>query len=73
MRKSMPKGFREEGANPKVAVMFEEVLFEKIKKMALKERRSFSGMVCDLCKVGILDLEESDRLEPEAKAELELH
>jgi hypothetical protein len=71
MRKSMPKGFRDEGANPKVAVMFEEALFDKIKKMALKERRSFSSMVCELCKVGIFDLEESDRLEPEA--ELELH
>lgn len=67
----MPKGFRDEGANPKVAVMFEEAIFEKIKKMALKEGRSFSAMVCELCKVGIFDLEESDRLEPEA--ELELH
>jgi hypothetical protein len=71
MRKTMPKGFRDEGANPKVAVMFDEEIFDKIKKMALKERRSFSAMVCELCKVGILDLEESDRLEPEA--ELELH
>jgi predicted CopG family antitoxin len=71
MRKTMPRGFRDEGANPKVAVMFDEEIFDKIKKMALKERRSFSAMVCELCKVGILDLEESDRLEPEA--ELELH
>ena len=67
----MPKGFRDKGRsnNPKVAVVFDEKLFNQIKTMALKEKKSFSGMVCELCKVGILDLEESDQWEPELQLE----
>jgi hypothetical protein len=63
MKKAMPKGFREKGHGPKVAVLFTEELFEKITAMATKEKKNFSTMVCELCKVGILDLEESDACE----------
>jgi hypothetical protein len=64
MKNPMPKGFRERGRyNPKVAVMFPEDLFDQIKTMATKEDKSFSAMVCELCRVGILDLQESDELE----------
>ena len=65
----MPKGFREKpDQNPKVAVAFDEALFTKIKAMALKENKTFSAMVCELCKVGIFDLEESDQHEPPVAA-----
>ena len=67
MRKDMPKGFRAKpDDSPKVAVAFNAELFEKIKEMALKENLTFGAMVCELCEVGILDLEESDSLEPAA-------
>jgi hypothetical protein len=61
----MPKGFRDKGRyNPKVAVMFPEDLFAQITAMATVENKSFSVMVCELCRVGILDLQESDVHEP---------
>lgn len=63
---AMPIGFRDKpGADPRVAVMFPEELFAKIKTMALKEDKTFSTMVCELCRVGIFDLEESDACEKE--------
>ena len=63
-KKKMPKGFREKGHPPKVSVMFPEELFTRIKKMARAEDKGFSVMVVELCRVGILDLEESDACEP---------
>jgi hypothetical protein len=53
-----------EGDKLKVACSFDTRLFLRIRKRAEKEKRSFTSMVEELCKVGLLDLEESDRLEP---------
>lgn len=66
MKKKMPIGFRPASGDhrPRVAVVFDEELFDKIRAMAALENKSFSEMVRELCRVGILDLEESDRLEP---------
>lgn len=65
MKTTMPKGFRPArgDSRPRVAVIFDEELFQRICAMALKEKKGFSTMVAELCKVGIFDLEESDRLE----------
>lgn len=60
----MPKGFREKGHDPKVAVMFPEYVFKQIKIMAVQESKTFSEMVVELCTVGIFDLQESDACEP---------
>jgi hypothetical protein len=59
----MPKGFREKpGGDMRVAVRFDsDELFEQIKLRALHEKRTFSEMVCELCKIGLFDLEESER------------
>jgi len=59
----MAKGYKESG-RLKIACAFESELFKKIQKQAIKEHKSFSKMVEELCKVGMLDLEESDALEP---------
>jgi len=48
----------------RIACSFEERLFKKILKEAGKNKKSFGAMVEDLCKVGMLCLEESDSLEP---------
>ena len=65
MRIGMPK-------NAKVAVSFEEELFKRICWIAVKEKKQFSVMVNELCKVGILCLEESDKLEPSESKHAEL-
>lgn len=68
MVRKMPRGFRPVTGDhrPRVAVIFDDDLFEAIRAMAVKEDKGFSQMVRELCRVGILDLEESDRLEPAA-------
>ncbi len=67
-KKSMPKGFRPSKGDPRprVAVVFDEELFTRICAQATKEKKNFSEMVSELCKVGLFDLEESDKLEPAA-------
>lgn len=64
----MPRGFRPARGDPRprVAVIFDEELFDQIRAQAIKEEKSFSAMVRELCRVGLLDLAESDRLEPAA-------
>lgn len=68
MARKMPRGFRPAVGDPRprVAVIFDEELLKAICAMAIKEDKGFSAMVRELCRVGILDLEESDRLEPAA-------
>jgi len=64
MKVPMPKGFRRrENSPPKVSVVFPEDLFTKIKKFARAEGKPFSAAVCELCSLGLFDLEESDALE----------
>lgn len=68
MTRTMPRGFRPVTGDhrPRVAVVFDDDLFDAIRALAIKENKNFSAMVRELCKIGILDLEESDRLEPAA-------
>ena len=47
----------------KIAVNFPAELFRTIAARADREKRSFSAEVVELCKVGELDLSESDSLE----------
>ena len=67
-KRGMPRGFRPTRGDrrPRVAVIFDEDLFEEIKAQALREEKSFSEMVRELARVGLLDLRESDALEPAA-------
>jgi hypothetical protein len=68
MKRTMPKGYRPKKGDPRprVAVIFDDELFEKICARAKQERKGFGEMVRELCKVGLFDLEESDRFEPAA-------
>ena len=68
-KKTMPMGFRPSSGvdrRPRVAIIFDEDLFEEIKIQALREEKGFSEMVRELTRVGLLDLRESDALEPAA-------
>ena len=51
------------GNGTKIAVVFPSELFAAIITMAKRENKSFNEMVVELCRVGKLDLEESDALE----------
>jgi hypothetical protein len=58
-----PKGYNDKAGFTKIAINFPNELFHDILIMARREGKDFSSMVSELCKVGIFDLEESDRLE----------
>ena len=61
-----PKGYRSRDGYIKVAVSFPIAVFDKIIKRATREEKTFNEMVAELCKVGELDLSESDRHEKAA-------
>jgi len=65
-----PKGYRPKPGQTKIAVSFPDQFFDDIKSMAKKEKKAFNAMVLELCKVGKLDLDESDALEPTAGASI---
>jgi hypothetical protein len=58
----MPRGFRPATGDPRprVAVVFDEELFARIKLRAVREGKGFSEMVRELCSLGLFDLEESE-------------
>lgn len=58
-----PKGFPDKD-HTQIAVRFPTPLFGAIIEMAKREKKTFNDMVVELVKVGKLDLEESDILEP---------
>jgi hypothetical protein len=59
-----PKGFPYGKDRIKIAISFPADFFKDIIKMAKQEKKEFNAMVIELCRVGKLDLEESDRYEP---------
>lgn len=65
----VPAGYKDKSGHTKVAVNFPTALFKQIADQSLKENKKFSDMVSELCKVGLLDLSESDSLEPKEKAD----
>lgn len=68
MKKTMPVGFRPATGDhrPRVAVVFDEELLERICTRATKEGKGFSPMVRELCSLGLFDLEESERFDTAA-------
>ena len=57
-------GYIERPGYRKIAISFSESQFHKIRERAIRENKSVSEMVSELCVVGLLDLEDSDALEP---------
>ena len=64
-----PKGYHPRKGITKIAVSFPDDQFKVIMARAKREKKEFSAMVCELCKVGELDLYESDLREPEIRKE----
>jgi len=49
----------------KIAVAFDDATFARIRRMAKREKRSFSSMADYVARCGLLCLDESDKLERE--------
>jgi hypothetical protein len=61
----LPKGYPAGKSDVKIAVKLSRPVFEKLVARAAKDKVSFSVTVEDVLKCGILDLEESEALEPQ--------
>ena len=61
-----PKGYRSRPGYIQIAVNFPDSIFEAILSRAKREKKTFNAMVVELCKVGELDLSESDKHEEAA-------
>ena len=59
-RDDKPKGVKD-GTGIKIAVKLEPDVFERIKSRAIDHKKEFSDIVNDVCRCGLLDLEESER------------
>ncbi len=60
----MAKGVIDKKGHRKVAISFPEGLFKTIDARAKAAKTSFSAEVVDLVKCGLLDVQESEALEP---------
>jgi hypothetical protein len=64
----MPKlagGYPTNGGNIKVSATLSKPLFRRLRSRAAKEGKTMSETIAMLCSVGLLDLDECDRFEPE--------
>jgi hypothetical protein len=64
----MPKlrgGQPNKGGNLRVAATVSKPLFRRLRSRAAKERKTMSETIAMLCSIGLLDLDECDRFEPE--------
>ena len=64
----MPKlrgGQPTKGGNLRISSTLSKPLFRRLRTRAAKEGKTISETVAMLCSIGLLDLDECDRLEPE--------
>ena len=64
----MPKlsgGHPTNGGNPRVSARLSKPLFRRLRSRAAKEGKTVSETIAMLCSIGLLDLDECDRFEPE--------
>jgi hypothetical protein len=61
----LPAGHTTNGAKLRVSATLPKPLFRRLRTRAAKEGKTLSDMVAMLCSIGLLDLDESDRFEPE--------
>jgi hypothetical protein len=64
MRK-LPVGHPTKDGNLRIAATLSKPLFRRLRRRAAKEGKTMSETVAMLCSIGLLDLDECDRFEPE--------
>jgi hypothetical protein len=58
-------GYPTNGGNLKVSATLSRPLFRRLRSRAAKEGKTVSETIAILCSIGLLDLDECDRHEPE--------
>jgi hypothetical protein len=53
------------GGNSRVSARLSKPLFRRLRSRAAKEGKTMSETIAMLCSIGLLDLDECDRFEPE--------
>jgi hypothetical protein len=61
-----PAGHPANGPKHRISARLPKPLFRRLRTRAAKEGKTLSETVAMLCSIGLLDLDESDRFEPEA-------
>jgi CopG-like RHH_1 or ribbon-helix-helix domain, RHH_5 len=64
----MPKlavGHPTKDGNLRIAATLPKPVFHRVRTRAAKEGKTMSEMIATLCSIGLLDLDECDRFEPE--------
>jgi hypothetical protein len=61
----VPAGYRTNSGNLRISATLSKPLFRRLRSRAAKEGKTVSETVAMLCSIGLLDLDECDRFEPE--------
>ena len=61
----LPAGHRTNSGNLRISATLSKPLFRRLRTRAAKEGKTVSETVAMLCSIGLLDLDECDRFEPE--------
>jgi hypothetical protein len=61
----LPVGHPTKHGNLRIAASFPEPVFRRVRTRAAKEGKTMSETIAMLCSIGLLDLDECDRFEPE--------
>jgi hypothetical protein len=61
----LPAGHPTNGGNLRISATFSKPLFRRLRTRAAKEGKTMSETIAMLCSIGLLDLDECDRFEPE--------
>ena len=72
----MPKlagGHPTNGGNPRISATLSKSLFRRLRTRASKEGKTLSETIAMLCSIGLLDLDECDRFEPEVNPRPRAH
>jgi hypothetical protein len=73
---AMPKlsaGQRTNSGNLRISATLSKPLFRRLRTRAAKEGKTVSETVAMLCSIGLLDLDECDRFEPEVNPRPHAH
>jgi hypothetical protein len=61
----LPVGHPPDGGNLRISATLSKQLFRRLRTRAAKEGKTMSETIAMLCSIGLLDLDECDRFEPE--------
>ena len=69
----LPVGHPTNAGNLRISATLSRPLFRRLRRRAAKEGKTMSETVAMLCSIGLLDLDECDRFEPEVNPRPDAH